>query len=181
MIHSVLFSIQSYWSSIFTLPQSIIREIEGVLSAFLWTGADLKHSGAKVSWANHCVPKNESGQGFRSLKEWNKAVNMKHLWAHSQKADNLWVKWVHEYRRGKGLRNAIYKLFLVAVIYSLWGERNLRIFQQKSHGVADVAGVIFDGVRAKLSSWSLVKFTTCNRRICDDWLLDFRIFDVNNR
>lgn len=91
------------------------------------------------------------------------------------------LEWAVQNRRGKGLRNAIYKLSLVAVIYNLWGERNLRIFQQKSRGVADVAGVIFDGVRAKLSSWSLVKFTACNRWICDDWLLDSRIFYVNNR
>ncbi|XP_058216995.1 uncharacterized protein LOC131327886 [Rhododendron vialii] len=65
---------------------------------------NLKHIGAKVNWAKLCVLKNEGGLGFRSIKEWNKAVNMKHLWVISQKADTLWVKWVHVYiLRGQSL------------------------------------------------------------------------------
>lgn len=32
----------------------------------------------------------------------------------------------------------------------------------------------------KVSSWSSVKFSAQNRKICDDWLLDSRIFSVNN-
>lgn len=97
LIQLVLFSIQTYWSSIFTLPQKVIQEIEGVLSAFLWSGTELKHSRAKIRWKDLCVPKNGGGLEFRLLKEWNKAINMKHLWALSQKADTLWVKWVHMY------------------------------------------------------------------------------------
>lgn len=37
----------------------------------------MKHTGAKVSWASLCVPKNESGPDFRSIKVWNRASNMK--------------------------------------------------------------------------------------------------------
>lgn len=58
LIQYVLCSIHTYWSSIFVQPQKIIREIEGVLIAFLWSGIDMKHTGAKVSWAHLCVPKN---------------------------------------------------------------------------------------------------------------------------
>lgn len=58
LIQYVLCSIHTYWSSIFVQPQKIIKEIEGVLSAFLWSGIDMKHTGAKVSWAHLCVPKN---------------------------------------------------------------------------------------------------------------------------
>lgn len=76
------------------LPKKILKEIEGLLSAFLWSGFDMKHTGAKVSWRHLSVPKNEGGLGFRSLKEWNKASNIRHLWALSKKADSLWVKWV---------------------------------------------------------------------------------------
>lgn len=57
----------------------------------------MRHTGAKVSWAHLYVPKNEEGLGFRSLKEWNRASNIRHLWALSLKADSLWVKWVHMY------------------------------------------------------------------------------------
>ncbi|GFZ00678.1 hypothetical protein Acr_14g0003130 [Actinidia rufa] len=41
---------QVYWSSIFILPKKILKEVESILKAFLWTGAELKKSGAKVQW-----------------------------------------------------------------------------------------------------------------------------------
>ena len=44
-----------------------------MLKAFLWTGATLRNSGAKVQWALVCSPKNEGGLGFKPLKERNKA------------------------------------------------------------------------------------------------------------
>ncbi|KAI8543092.1 hypothetical protein RHMOL_Rhmol08G0191500 [Rhododendron molle] len=65
---------------------------------------------------------------------------------------------------GKGFWNYIYKLSLVASVYFLWGERNFKIFQGRSRD--------FDAIRVRLSSWTIVKFTTQNRGLCDDWLLD---------
>lgn len=44
-----------------------------------------------------CTPKAEGGLGLRSLKEWNKASMLRHLWALCKKQDTLWVKWVHSY------------------------------------------------------------------------------------
>jgi len=78
------------------------------------------------------------------------------------------------------LRNAVYKLSLATSIYFLWGERNFRIFQGIARNEAAVSSAIFADDRAKLSTWSSVKFTSGNRKICDDWLLDSRIFSVNN-
>lgn len=34
---------------------------------------------------------------FKLLKEWNKSAMSKHLRDMSQKADTLWVKWIHTY------------------------------------------------------------------------------------
>lgn len=55
LIQSVLFSIQVYENSIFVPLQKTFKDIEEVLSAFLWSGAEMKHIGAKVSWENLCA------------------------------------------------------------------------------------------------------------------------------
>ena len=86
-----------YWPSIFILPPRILKEVEGILKAFLWAGAELKKSGAKVQWLLVCSPKPEGGLGFKPPKLWNKAIMIRHLWALSAKADSLWVKWVHTF------------------------------------------------------------------------------------
>ncbi|KAI8555608.1 hypothetical protein RHMOL_Rhmol05G0185800 [Rhododendron molle] len=68
---------------------------------------------------------------------------------------------------------------LAASVYFLWGERNSRIFQGRSRGIPEVVRTIFDAIRARLSSWTTVKFTAQNRSLCDDWLLDSQIFGIN--
>lgn len=97
LIQSVLLSMQTYWCSLFILPQKIIKEIEAMLRAFLWSGIHLKKIGAKVSWLEVCSPKAEGGLGLKSLQVWNRATMLRHLWALCKKEDTLWVKWVHSY------------------------------------------------------------------------------------
>lgn len=70
-----------YWCSLFILHQRILKEIEGVIRYFLWTGTALKQTGAKVSWYFVCSPKLEGGLGFEPQKLWNKAYMLRHLWA----------------------------------------------------------------------------------------------------
>lgn len=84
------------------------------------------------------------------------------------------LSWGVQHRKGTGFRDTIYKLSLAAVIYFLWGA------QDKSRVVALVSSSILAAVRAKLNSWSSVCFTTQNRQLCDDWLLDSRLFWLNN-
>lgn len=61
----------------------------------MWTGADLKHTGAKLNWDDVCKPLEEGGFGIRRLGEWNRASILKYIWAIRAKKDSLWVKWVH--------------------------------------------------------------------------------------
>lgn len=84
-------------ASIVISPQKVVLEIEQLLRAFLWSGAELKGTGAKVSWKDVCVPKEEGGLGFRLMKDWNRASMAQHLWAVCKKSDTLWVKWIHTY------------------------------------------------------------------------------------
>ena len=77
----------------------MLKEIDGLLRAFLWSSAEMKQTGAKVQWYMVCTPNTEGGLGFRLLREWNrnKATMIRHSWAISSKTDSLWVKWIHIY------------------------------------------------------------------------------------
>lgn len=98
LIKSILFSMQTYWSSIFILPKRVIKEIEGILRSFFWSGSELKHTSAKVSWDRLCSPRKESGLGFKSLQVWNKAAMAKHIWfLISGGEQSMWCQWVKSY------------------------------------------------------------------------------------
>lgn len=95
LIKSTLFSIQVYWSSMFILPCATVRKIESILSAFLWKGTTLTPTGAKVAWTSLCYPLQEGGLGIKSMKTWNKAALLKHVWRLLSEGTSLWVIWVH--------------------------------------------------------------------------------------
>ncbi|XP_058203014.1 uncharacterized protein LOC131317484 [Rhododendron vialii] len=89
LVQFVLFSIQVYWSSIFIIPTKVLKDIDKVLRAFLWSGPELKAFGAKIAWDYVCSPKAEGGSGFRHLSTWNKGAMSRHIWAICNKADTL--------------------------------------------------------------------------------------------
>ncbi|XP_028125748.1 uncharacterized protein LOC114322601 [Camellia sinensis] len=98
LIQSILFSMQVYWSSLFILPKKVIREIDSILRAFLWSGTDLKTHSAKIAWDFVCAPKNEGGLGFKSLDIWNRAAIAKHIWfLFSGGEGSMWCQWVKSY------------------------------------------------------------------------------------
>lgn len=79
LIRSVLHAIQSFWSSVFTLPSSVVTNIERITRQFLWKGTALGRGGAKVAWEDVCLPKTEGGLGIRNLRECNKASMVKFI------------------------------------------------------------------------------------------------------
>lgn len=89
LIKSILFSMQTYWSSLFIIPKKVINEIESILRAFFWSGPDLRRTGAKVSWEHLCSPFKEGGLGFKSMEVWNKAAVAKHIWFLVSGGNNL--------------------------------------------------------------------------------------------
>ncbi|XP_039169563.1 uncharacterized protein LOC120293857 [Eucalyptus grandis] len=70
LIRSVLHAIQAYWASVFTIPIAVLDRIEQILRQFLWKGPGLGRGGAKVSWDDVCLPKEEGGLGIRNLRDW---------------------------------------------------------------------------------------------------------------
>ena len=98
LIHSVLYGIQCYWSSMFILPKSVLKEMEQMMNRFLWNGDVTKSHGIKVAWDKVCTPKKNGGLGFKRLTELNIVLNMRHIWnILSVNTQSLWVKWVHIY------------------------------------------------------------------------------------
>ena len=106
--------------------------------SFLWSGAALKRFGAKVQWFMVCAPRNEGGLGFKLLKLWNKATMLRHLWTLNQKADSLWVKWVHTYV----IKNK-YLWHMAPPQDTFWTLRKL--FQIRDMGHSLVKHMVVDG------------------------------------
>lgn len=79
------------------LPKKVIDEIEQLMRIFLWSGIDLKETGAKVAWKDVCCPREEGGWGFKCLNIRNLASMAKHLWnLISPSPISLWSKWAKE-------------------------------------------------------------------------------------
>ncbi|XP_074288534.1 uncharacterized protein LOC141613690 [Silene latifolia] len=80
---------------IFILPKNVISKIESVCRKYLWHGSDHKESPALVSWDQICQPKKQGGLGLRDFHVWNLATVGKYaLWV-ANKANHLWLRWVH--------------------------------------------------------------------------------------
>lgn len=65
----------------FMIPSLVLKDIEKVCRAFLWYGSYFDTTTGNVKWKDVCTPKSAGGLGFRSIKEWNKVVLAKYLWA----------------------------------------------------------------------------------------------------
>jgi hypothetical protein len=163
LIKSTLFSIQVYWSSLFILPTSIIRRIEGIFAAFLWKGTSLTPTGAKVAWASLCYPKSEGGLGIKRIKDWNKAAILKLVWRILMESSSVWVSWIHSTL----LRGRCFWFYTV-LSSSTWSWRKLLLSRTWSKGYF----VPFIGNGRHTFLW-LDYWLPSGRRLCD--LLPFRL------
>ena len=55
----------------FILPKYMLKQVEKILTCFLWSGGVGLHSGAKVAWDIVCKPKKEGGLGFKVVSSIN--------------------------------------------------------------------------------------------------------------
>ncbi|GJU17883.1 hypothetical protein Tco_1145849 [Tanacetum coccineum] len=98
LIAAVLEAISVYWASVFKIPKTVIKEINGILKRYLWSNSESARGKAKVAWKQVCKPKDCGGLGVKDLEKWNEALLAKHLWNIASKKDSLWVKWIHAVR-----------------------------------------------------------------------------------
>ncbi|XP_024015880.1 uncharacterized protein LOC112089134 [Eutrema salsugineum] len=94
LLASVISGILNFWMAAFQLPNSCIKEVESLCSAFLWSGPILNPRKAKVSWEDVCKPKVEGGLGLRSLREVNMVCSLKLVWRFLFNMPSLWASWL---------------------------------------------------------------------------------------
>lgn len=90
LIKSVLQGTECYWLQVFNFPSNVIDRITAIARNFLWG-----EEKSPVAWKDCCLPLVEGGLGLRDLKSWNWALLSKILWNINEKADSLWIKWIH--------------------------------------------------------------------------------------
>ncbi|KAL2898836.1 LINE-1 retrotransposable element ORF2 protein [Bienertia sinuspersici] len=95
LINSVLISIHQYWAQVFVLPMSVLKEIDQICRAYLWTGQWCSTRPGYVAWNEVCRDKKEGGLGFRNIKTWNIACMGRYVWAISTKQDSLRLRWIN--------------------------------------------------------------------------------------
>ncbi|KAL0284071.1 UNVERIFIED_CONTAM: hypothetical protein Sradi_7209200 [Sesamum radiatum] len=142
LIKSVLNSLHTYWASVFVLPKSIIKVIEGKMRSFLWKGSS-GFGHAKVSWAQVCKTTEEGGLGIRSVLLMNQALILKQVWRILQEDPrSIWVAWVLRHR----LRHQTVWTFNVASAPWLW-KKIIKICSLLKDGLVYQVG---DGGKFKL-------------------------------
>ncbi|XP_058752653.1 uncharacterized protein LOC131625840 [Vicia villosa] len=80
----------------FPIPKAVIKKIEDICRRFVWTGnTEVKSRKCPVAWNRVCSRYKQGGLQIMNLYWWNCALLMKCLWNISEKADNLWVRWIN--------------------------------------------------------------------------------------
>ncbi|KAL2932526.1 LINE-1 retrotransposable element ORF2 protein [Bienertia sinuspersici] len=95
LINTVLLSLHQYWAQVFVIPQMVLKEVEKICRAYLWSGVWSSNSPGYIAWEKVCRERKAGGLGFRDIFKWNIATIGRHVWALETKQDNLWVKWIH--------------------------------------------------------------------------------------
>ena len=108
LIVSILTGIQCYWSGMFVLPKGVLKQVDQIMSRFLWAGKIDSSHGAKIAWTNVCRPKKEGGLGFKDIYLTNTVLNLKYIGSLLDPSNNsIWKHWVCLYMlKGKSFWQA---------------------------------------------------------------------------
>lgn len=91
VIKSVLQALPIYFMSTDRIPESVIRQITGLMRRFFWGAMDKDKFLAYVAWSKITRPIDQGGLGIRDLSRMNEALMMKLLWKIASGNSALWV------------------------------------------------------------------------------------------
>lgn len=80
LIQAVIYSIISFWASMFIIPAECVEILERMCGAFLWNGAQNSARRGKISWDSVFTPKEAGGLGLKRLADWNRVLGLKLIW-----------------------------------------------------------------------------------------------------
>ncbi|XP_057251652.1 uncharacterized protein LOC130591764 [Beta vulgaris subsp. vulgaris] len=95
LINAVLMNLHTYWAQVFLLPKSVQEAIIRICRAYLWEAKVYSSKPPPIAWKDVCYAKNTGGLGIRECISWNVAAIGKYVWQITNKADLLWIKWIH--------------------------------------------------------------------------------------
>ncbi|KAK9697943.1 hypothetical protein RND81_08G071500 [Saponaria officinalis] len=95
LIKAILTQLHTYWARIFILPMVVIKRIDAICSAYLWSGHEHYEKAPNVAWDRVCRSQQHGGLGILNLKAWNIANIGKFGWWLAKKEDHLWIRWIH--------------------------------------------------------------------------------------
>ncbi|KAL0411812.1 UNVERIFIED_CONTAM: putative ribonuclease H protein [Sesamum latifolium] len=88
LIKAVIQAIPSYAMACFRLPESLLHELQRMVSGFWWHNRGVRKI-HWVTWKRMCESKLIGGLGFRSLKHFNTAMLAKHWWRFLRNSNSL--------------------------------------------------------------------------------------------
>ena len=80
LVKSTLFSLPTYYLSLFVIPVAMANRLEHIQRKFLWGSLEECFKYPLVAWENVCLPIVLGGLGIRKLVHFNKALLGKWLW-----------------------------------------------------------------------------------------------------
>ena len=89
---------------------------------------------------------------------------------------NDFIMWAAVHLKGKTLAKTISRVLLAASVYTLWKDRNARIFQNSYRDTNSIQNDIFGAVQARLCQLKGFKATQSNRWHQREWDLPDSIF-----
>ncbi|XP_058207798.1 uncharacterized protein LOC131320907 [Rhododendron vialii] len=88
------------------------------------------------------------------------------------------IAWYVQNVQSNSFQSVILKAALASTVYSLWLERNKRVFQHQALPQDRLLLHIINSIRDSLSSKRGVKPTQANKVLCDSWQLFGKIFGL---
>ena len=95
LINNALVNIHMHWSQVYILPKKVLKEVNKICRAFLWSGQAYSNRPGNIAWDHLCSCKHQGGLGIRNMMLWNVANMGKYVWDVATKQDNIWIKWIH--------------------------------------------------------------------------------------
>ena len=89
MIKAVLFSLSTYFMSVFSIPCGIVKKIEKIFRGFFWYDGIVKR---KIDWVSLYASKCYGGLGIGRVADKGTSLLAKWIWRFGKEELSLWKK-----------------------------------------------------------------------------------------